>query len=45
MPFSGVIYVHQEKLDVGTTIAELELIARVAEPQELAGSVLYLPVR
>ena len=43
-PFGGVIYVHQNRLTVGETVAELELVARCTEPEELENSILFLPL-
>ena len=31
---AGVIYVHQEKLGIGETVEDLELIAKASEPDE-----------
>ena len=43
--FAGVIYVHQEKLGIGETVEDLELIAKASEPEELEGQIVYLPLR
>jgi len=42
-PFIGVIYAHQREITVGQCIAELELLAKLREPDEMANSVTYLP--
>lgn len=42
--FIGVIYAHQLKISVGQCIAELELMAKVCESDELAGLVTHLPL-
>jgi hypothetical protein len=42
--FAGVIYVHQLKLTIGQTIAELELIAKAADPEDLRNRIQYLPL-
>ena len=44
IPFSGVIFVHQEKLGIGQTIDDLELIAKIADPEDLQSEVLFLPL-
>ena len=44
VPFSGVIYGHQLDLTIGRMVADLELIARVAEPEDLMNRVEYLPL-
>jgi predicted nuclease of predicted toxin-antitoxin system len=43
--FGGVIYAHQQNITVRQTIEDLELIAKVSEPEELANRVTYLPLR
>jgi len=42
--FAGVLYVHQEKLSIGQTIADLEIIAKVYEPEDMKNRVEYLPL-
>lgn len=43
-PFAGVVYAHQLKVSIGQCIADLELIAKVGEPEDFANRVEYLPV-
>jgi len=43
-PFAGVIYAHQLKVTIGQCVEELELIAKVYEPEEMANRVIYLPL-
>ena len=43
-PFSGVIYAHQLRTTIGVCVRDLELIARAAEPQDLANRVEFLPL-
>jgi hypothetical protein len=43
--FSGVIYAHQLKVTSGQCVTDLELIARLGEPEEFASWVEYLPLR
>jgi predicted nuclease of predicted toxin-antitoxin system len=43
--FAGVIYAHQLRVTIGQRIRDLELIARVGEPEEFAHRVEYLPLR
>lgn len=43
-PFSGVIYAHQLRATIGVCVRDLDLIARAAEPQDLANRVEYLPL-
>lgn len=42
--FSGLVYAHQEKLSIGATIADLELIAKVYDARDMADRVEYLPL-
>ncbi|HEU0040044.1 MAG TPA: DUF5615 family PIN-like protein, partial [Verrucomicrobiae bacterium] len=44
-PFAGVIYAHQQNITVRRTIEDLELIAKVCEPEELAKRVVFLPLK
>ena len=44
IPFSGVIYAHQRDVSIGTCVRDLELIAKVLEPEELQNRVEYLPL-
>jgi uncharacterized protein with PIN domain len=43
-PFAGVIYAHQLRVTIGTCVRDLELIAKAADPQDLANRVEYLPL-
>jgi hypothetical protein len=42
--FSGVIYAHQIRITIGQCVQDLELIAKLAEPEELANRVEFLPL-
>jgi uncharacterized protein with PIN domain len=42
--FAGVIYAHQMRITIGQCVHDLELIAKLAEPEELANRVEYLPL-
>jgi len=44
IPFAGVIYAHQLRITIGRCVNDLELIAKAAEPEELANGVEYLPL-
>jgi hypothetical protein len=39
-----VIYAHQLRVTIGVCVRDLELIARAAEPQDLANRVEFLPL-
>ncbi len=43
-PFGGVIYAHQLRIPIDIAIRDLELIAKAAEPEELANALQYLPL-
>jgi predicted nuclease of predicted toxin-antitoxin system len=42
--FAGVIYAHQLHITIGDCVHDLELIAKLAAPDELANQVIYLPL-
>jgi len=42
--FAGVIYGHQLNVTIGQCVADLELIAKVYEPEDMANRVEYLPL-
>lgn len=42
--FLGVIYARQSRVSIGDCIRDLELIAEVSKPEELANRVQYLPL-
>jgi predicted nuclease of predicted toxin-antitoxin system len=42
--FSGVIYAHQLDVSVGDCVRDLEMIAEVNQPDDLANRVQYLPL-
>ena len=42
--FAGVIYGHQLRVSIGDCVRDLELLARAAEPDDLANRVEYLPL-
>jgi len=42
--FGGVIYGHQLNVTIGQCVADLELIAKVYEPEDMANRVEYLPL-
>ena len=44
VPFAGVIYAHQTRVTIGTCIDDLELLAKVYEPSDIAQRVEYLPL-
>jgi uncharacterized protein with PIN domain len=42
--FSGVIYAHQLQVTIGACVHDLELIAKAADPENLRGSIQFLPL-
>ncbi len=42
--FAGVIYAHQLRTSIGICIQDLEIIAKVGEPEDLMNGVQYLPL-
>jgi hypothetical protein len=42
--FCGLIYAHQLRVPVGDCLRDLELIAMIAEPDDLRNNVVYLPI-
>jgi uncharacterized protein with PIN domain len=43
--FTGVIYAHQLHASIGVCVRDLEIIARVGDPAEMANRVLFLPLK
>lgn len=43
--FAGVVYAHQLRVTIGQRINDLELIAKVYEPADMADRVEYLPLK
>ena len=44
LPFNGIIYAHQLRTSIGTCVNDLELITKIAEPQDLLNTVIFLPL-
>lgn len=42
--FQGIIFAHQLRVSIGAAVADLEIIAKVAQPEELANGILFLPL-
>ncbi|MBI5384432.1 MAG: DUF5615 family PIN-like protein [Verrucomicrobia bacterium] len=45
VPFAGVIYAHQQNITTRQTIDDLELLAKAGHPEDLAGRVVFLPLK
>ncbi len=44
VPFSGVVYAHQLRVNIGRCIQDLELIAKATDPDDWQNRVEYLPL-
>ena len=44
-PFAGIIYAHQMRVTIGQCVHDLELLAKVYEPVDLADRVEHLPLK
>jgi hypothetical protein len=44
IPFAGVVYAHQLYVTIGQCIHDLELIANVGQPEDMANRVQFLPL-
>lgn len=44
IPFAGVVYGHQMRVTIGVCVRDLELLAKAADPHDLADRVEYLPL-
>ena len=43
--FTGVIYAHQIRVTIGQCLKDLELIAQVGNPEDLANRIIHLPLK
>lgn len=43
--FIGVLYAHQLAVGIGPLVSDIDLVLKVSSPEELAGRVIYLPLR
>ena len=43
--FSGVIFAHQMRVNIGQCIHDLQLLAECLTPSEVVNQVIYLPIR
>jgi hypothetical protein len=44
-PFAGVVYAHQLRVTIGQCVNDLELIAKIYEPADMADRVEHLPLK
>jgi len=43
--FAGIVYAHQMRVTIGQCVRDLELMAKVYEPADMANRVEHLPLR
>jgi hypothetical protein len=43
--FPGILFAAQTGLSIGKTIADIQLIAEVCSPEEVADQLIYLPLK
>jgi hypothetical protein len=43
--FNGLIYAHQLRSSIGSCVSDLEIISKIAEPDELNNTVIFLPLK
>lgn len=43
-PFSGLIYAHPLRITIGQAVRDLELMASILEPQDMANRIDHLPM-
>ncbi len=44
VPFAGVVYAHQQGVTIGRFVTDLELVAKVLDPPDIANQVIHLPL-
>lgn len=44
IPFGGIVYGHQQRVNIGTMVRDLELIAKVYDTKQMANWVEYIPL-
>jgi predicted nuclease of predicted toxin-antitoxin system len=44
VPFSGIIFVHSERVPLQIVVNDLDIAAKVLEPAEIANHIEYLPL-
>jgi predicted nuclease of predicted toxin-antitoxin system len=44
IPFAGVIYAHQLRITIGQCVRDLELVAQVYDPADMANRIEFLPL-
>ena len=43
--FAGVIYIHQQEMIIGQCVDDLELMAKIYDPEKMENVVEYLPLK
>ena len=44
VPFAGVIYGHQLRVSIGACVHDLEMVAKLCDPEDLSNRVEHLPL-
>jgi len=44
IPFYGVVYAHQLHASIGACVRDLEVIAKVGEPEDIVNRIQFLPL-
>lgn len=44
IPFAGIIFAHPLRVSIGTCVTDLGLLAKLAEPEDMANRVEFLPL-
>lgn len=45
IPFAGVIFAHQMRVNIGQCIHDLHLLAECLEPEDLLNTIVHLPLK
>jgi hypothetical protein len=45
IPFTGVLYAHQQRVTIGQCVNDLEFLALAGEPEDFVNKVAYLPLK
>jgi predicted nuclease of predicted toxin-antitoxin system len=45
IPFAGVIFAHQMRVNIGQCVHDLQLLAECLDPEDLANTAVHLPLK
>ena len=43
--FAGIVYAHQQRVNIGQFVRDLELLAKAYEPADIANRIEHLPLK